>query len=47
MTAAKCKVLRDGHQVVIESSQLVPGDVVLLEAGDAVPPTAACWRAPP
>ena len=37
MTAAKCKVLRDGHQVVIESSQLVPGDVVLLEAGDAVP----------
>ena len=37
MTAAKCKVLRDSHQVVIESSQLVPGDVVLLEAGDAVP----------
>ena len=37
MTAATCKVLRDGHQVVIESSQLVPGDVVLLEAGDAVP----------
>ena len=37
MTAAKCKVLRDGHQVIIESSQLVPGDVVLLEAGDAVP----------
>ena len=32
MTAAKCKVLRDGHQVVIESSQLVPGDVVLLES---------------
>ena len=32
MTAATCKVLRDGHQVVIESSQLVPGDVVLLES---------------
>ena len=31
MTAAKCKVLRGGHQVVIESSQLVPGDVVVLE----------------
>ena len=37
MTAAKCKVLRGGHQIVVESSQLVPGDVVLLEAGDAVP----------
>ena len=37
MTAAKCKVLRGGHQVVVESSQLVPGDVVVLEAGDAVP----------
>ena len=37
MTAAKCKVLRGGHQTVIENSQLVPGDVVLLEAGDAVP----------
>ena len=37
MTAAKCKVLRNGHQIVVESSQLVPGDVVVLEAGDAVP----------
>jgi P-type Ca2+ transporter type 2C len=37
MTAAKCKVLRSGHQIVVESSQLVPGDVVILEAGDAVP----------
>ena len=37
MTAAKCKVLRGGHQIVVESSQLVPGDVVVLEAGDAIP----------
>ncbi len=37
MTAAKCKVLRGGHQIVVESSQLVPGDMVVLEAGDAVP----------
>ncbi len=37
MTAAKCKVLRGGHQIVVESSQLVPGDVVILEVGDAVP----------
>jgi len=37
MTAAKCKVLRGGGLKVIESSRLVPGDVVVLEAGDAVP----------
>lgn len=37
MTAATCKVIRDGHQQVIHSAELVPGDVVVLEAGDAVP----------
>ena len=37
MTAATCKVLRDGKQVVLHSDELVPGDVVILEAGDAVP----------
>ncbi len=37
MTAATCKVLRDGKLQVIRSAELVPGDVVVLEAGDAVP----------
>ena len=37
MTAATCKVLRDGKQVQLRSDELVPGDVVVLEAGDAVP----------
>lgn len=37
MTAATCKVLRDGKMSVIHSDTLVPGDIVLLEAGDAVP----------
>ena len=37
MTAATCKVIRDGKQVVIPSAELVPGDIVVLEAGDAVP----------
>ena len=37
MTAATCKVMRDGKMVVLHSDELVPGDVVLLEAGDAVP----------
>ncbi|MBQ0038066.1 MAG: cation-translocating P-type ATPase [Clostridiales bacterium] len=37
MTAATCKVMRDGHQITLESSELVPGDIVILEAGDSVP----------
>ena len=37
MTAATCKVLRGGKRQVVKSEELVPGDVVLLEAGDAVP----------
>ena len=37
MTAATCKVLRDGKLTVLHSDELVPGDVVILEAGDAVP----------
>ena len=35
MTAATSKVLRDGKITVLHSADLVPGDVVLLEAGDA------------
>ena len=37
MSAATSKVLRDGKIVSIPSEDLVVGDVVLLEAGDAVP----------
>ena len=37
MTAATCKVIRDGKQISLPSDQLVPGDIVVLEAGDAVP----------
>ena len=37
MTAATCKVMRDGKMMVLHSDELVPGDVVILEAGDAVP----------
>ncbi|MBQ7580556.1 MAG: calcium-translocating P-type ATPase, PMCA-type [Clostridia bacterium] len=37
MTAATSKVLRDGEVVVIKSEDVVLGDVVLFEAGDAVP----------
>ncbi len=40
MTAATCKVMRDGKMVSLHSDELVPGDVTLLEAGDAVPADA-------
>ncbi len=37
MTAATCKVMRDGKMQVIKAEDVVVGDVVVLEAGDAVP----------
>ncbi|MCE5189029.1 MAG: cation-translocating P-type ATPase [Eubacteriales bacterium] len=37
MSAATCRVLRDGQIARIQTEDLVVGDVVLLEAGDAVP----------
>ncbi len=37
MSAATSRVLRDGKIVTVHSEDLVMGDVVLLEAGDAVP----------
>ena len=40
MTKAKCKVLRDGILRILNSDELVIGDIILLEAGDAVPADA-------
>lgn len=37
MSAAKSKVLRGGKTEIVESEALVAGDIVLLEAGDAIP----------
>ncbi|MBR2616102.1 MAG: calcium-translocating P-type ATPase, PMCA-type [Clostridia bacterium] len=37
MTAATTRVLRDGKIESVKSEDLVPGDVILLEAGDSVP----------
>lgn len=37
ISAATSKVLRDGRPVSVRSEDLVVGDIVLLEAGDAVP----------
>lgn len=37
MLAPRATVLRNGHRQSIEGENLVPGDIVLLEAGDKVP----------
>ena len=37
MTASTCKVIRNNKQITIKSEEVVVGDIVLLEAGDAVP----------
>ena len=34
------RVRRDGKQIKVDAEQLVPGDIVILEAGDAVPADA-------
>lgn len=37
MLAPRASVLRDGSRKSLEAEQLVPGDIVLLEAGDRIP----------
>lgn len=37
MLAPRAAVLRDGRRVTVDGATLVPGDIVLLEAGDKVP----------
>ena len=36
LTAPRARVLRDGRQVVVLAAEIVPGDLLLLEAGDIV-----------
>jgi len=37
MAAPEAQVLRDGHRISIPARELVPGDIVFLEAGNFVP----------
>ena len=37
MAVTQCRVIRDGNSNTLSASLLVPGDVVLLEAGNSVP----------
>ncbi len=40
MSAPHARVIRDGEEKVIDASELVPGDIIRLEAGDFVPADA-------
>ena len=40
IAAATSKVIRDGKQITVKSEDLVVGDIIVLEAGDAVPADA-------
>lgn len=40
MSAPRARVLRDGEEKIIDASELVPGDIIRLEAGDFVPADA-------
>jgi magnesium-transporting ATPase (P-type) len=45
LLAQQAAVLRDGHRQTLPVEQLVPGDIVLLEAGDKVPADLRLLRA--
>lgn len=40
MSAPHARVLRDGKETIVDASQLVPGDIIRLEAGDFIPADA-------
>ena len=40
LSKLKARVLRDGHEHIIEASEIVPGDILILNSGDAVPADA-------
>ena len=40
MSAPHARVLRDGEEKIIDASELVPGDIIHLEAGDFIPADA-------
>ena len=37
LTAPKARIMRDGTEAMIDAREIVPGDIILLEAGDRVP----------
>ena len=46
LTSPEALVVRDGKEVKVPSSVLVPGDILLLQAGDRIPADARVLEAP-
>ncbi len=46
MAAPTARVMRDGREITIPSGQLVPGDLIVLEAGDVIPADARLIESP-
>ena len=44
LSAPHARVIHDGQEAVIDASQLVPGDIIHLEAGDFIPADARLLR---
>lgn len=44
LSAPHARVIRNGQEAVIDASQLVPGDIIHLEAGDFIPADARLLR---
>src|SRR5690606_16979672 len=45
MSAANAHVVRGGRRVSIPATELVPGDIILIEEGDTIPADARLIRA--
>ena len=45
MTAPRARVMRDGHSVIVPADTIVPGDLLVLEAGDVAAADARLHRA--
>ncbi|MBX3491624.1 MAG: cation-transporting P-type ATPase [Parvibaculum sp.] len=45
MIDPEASVMRDGHRVAVKAEEVVPGDIVLIEAGDRVPADLRLTRA--
>ncbi|MDD5410373.1 MAG: HAD-IC family P-type ATPase, partial [Methylobacter sp.] len=45
LTAPHCRVVRDGHSMVVDTTEIVPGDILLLEGGDLIAADARLIKA--
>ena len=44
LSSPHCRVIRDGVEQIIDAADLVPGDIIRLEAGDSIPADARLIR---